>query len=71
MERVVKHTGVLEAFSLIYARFDKWPKSSAFHAGVTGSNPVPSTIAGGWNGLPFLAHNQAIPGSTPGLQQPY
>ena len=27
-----------------YARFDKWSKSSAFHAGVTGSNPVPSTI---------------------------
>ena len=56
---------------LVYGPIDKRSKSSALQAGVTGSNPVGSTIAGGWNGLPFLAHNQAIPGSTPGLQQPY
>ena len=36
--------GVATSFPPLYAPIDKRPKSSAFHAGVRGSNPLGSTI---------------------------
>lgn len=42
----------------LFGPIDKRPKSPAFHAGVTGSNPVGITIAGEWHG--YINHSWLI-----------
>ena len=59
-------SGVRLSYSPPYVPIDKWPKSSAFHAEVTGSNPVRDTKYSSLaQSVEHLTVNQRVVGSSP------